>query len=386
MRILLLADIHIGSIKDTVYMYNVLSDIIDNEIAYKKTDLVVILGDYFDKLFKVNEDYVSLAINVMSHLIRTCSKTKTKIRIIYGTESHEMNQYKLFNYHITSSSVDLKIFDTVTEEETLPGKKILYIPEEYMYDKHKHYKKYLYSENQYDYIFGHGVIVDGMPKNISFDAASKSNEKQVPRFKSGEFNDISKVTVFGHYHCYTDMGNNVYYLGSLFRNSFGEEIDKGYGVIEDDKFSFIKNDKAYVYKSYKFDPSSDIYSGSDNILKEIEKIKNENEDLFNGNKTGKIRIIFNTPSGIDPSFRENLKGVLFNDKIISPLIKDPVDEIVSEIDDGLDHEWDFIIDPSLPLLDKIHQFMVKQYDTDMSIDTLSNYLNGVFKMDRKVEP
>lgn len=386
MRILLMADIHIGSIKDINYAYDTLTDIIDEEINFKKTDLVVILGDYFDRLFKVNEEYVSLAINVMSYLIRSCSKTKTKIRVIYGTESHEMNQYKLFNYHITSSSVDLKIFDTVTEEETIPGTNILYIPEEYMYDKKKHYKKYLYSDKKYDYIFGHGVIVDGMPKNISFDTASKSDEKQVPRFKSGEFSDISKVTVFGHYHCYTNMGNDVYYLGSLFRNAFGEEIDKGYGVIEDDKFSFIKNEKAYIYKTYKFDSSSDIYNSADNILREIDIIKKENENLFNGEKEGKIRIVFNAPDNLDPSFRENLKGVIFNDKLISTLIKEPVDEILSEISKETDNEWDFIIDPSLPLVDKIHQFMVKQYDTDMTIETLSNYLNGVFKMDKTVEP
>lgn len=376
-RILLLADIHIGSIKDVAYMYNVLTNIIDEEIAFKKTDLVVILGDYFDRLFKVNEEYVSCAINVMSHLIRICAKTKTKIRIVYGTESHEMNQYRLFNYHITSSDIDMKIFDTVTEEETIDGSKMLYIPEEYINDKHDHYKKYLYSGKTYDYIFGHGVIVDGMPRTISFDTASKSNEKQVPRFKSGEFSDIAVLTVFGHYHCYTNICDNVYYLGSLFRDSFGEEIPKGYGVIEDGKFAFIENDKAYVYKTYEFDTSSNVYGSSDDILREIDKIKKENAEIFSGERQGKIRIVFNTPSNVDPSFRENLKGVLFNDKYIAPLIKESNEDLIEEVKDDIDPELDFIIDSSLPIIDKIHRFMECHNGYHMSMEKLTKYLAGI---------
>ena len=140
MRILLMADIHIGSIKDIKYFYNTMKDIIDREIMFKKTDVVVILGDYFDRLFKNNEDFTALAINIMSYLVIACTRNNTKIRIIYGTESHEMNQYRLFNFHLISKNVDMKIFETVTEEE-IDGKKILYVPEEYIDDKSKHYKK-----------------------------------------------------------------------------------------------------------------------------------------------------------------------------------------------------------------------------------------------------
>ena len=82
MRFLLFADIHIGSIKDTNYVYTVLTNIIDKELIFNHTDAVFILGDYFDRLFKVNEEYVSLAINVMSYLRRACARSKTKIRII----------------------------------------------------------------------------------------------------------------------------------------------------------------------------------------------------------------------------------------------------------------------------------------------------------------
>lgn len=377
MRILLFADIHIGSIKDTTYVYNVITDIIEKEIVFKKTDMVVILGDYFHRLFKVNEEYVSCAINTMSYLIRACQRSNTKIRIVYGTESHEMNQYKLFNYHFTSSKLDIKLFDTVYEEE-VNGTRILYLPEEYINNKHKFYKNTIYSGKTYDYIFGHGIIEDGMPSIISI-GGPKSDEKQVPRFKSGEFSEISKVTVFGHFHTHVKMKDNVYYLGSLFRDSFGEEEPKGYGIIEDDKFTFIENTEAYIFKTYEFNDQSNIYENSEDIIKEIDNIKKENENIFNGDKHGKIRIIFKTPENVNPSFKENLKTILFNDKYISPLIKETSTELLADAKDEVADEYDFILDASMAITDKIYKYISNKYDNPMSLEELTAYINESYK-------
>ena len=376
MRLLLFADMHIGSIKDTVYYYNVVTDIIEKEVMFKKTDAVIILGDYFDRLFKANEEYVSLAINIMSYLVRACSKNKTKIRIIYGTESHEMNQYRLFNYHLSSKKIDMKIFTTCTEEELFPNVHILYVPEEYISDKHEFYKDTLYKK-KYDYIFLHGNIVEGLPPNMAFlTSTAKSAEKQVPRFNSGELSNACKLCVGGHIHTYTKIKENVYYLGSLFRNSFGEEKAKGYGIIEDDKLIFIENKEAYTYKTYEFNEDSSIYESSDNILKEIDKIKEENKEIFNGEKVGKIRIIFNTPSNIDTSFRDNLKDILFNDKIISPLIKETNKELIEEAKADVDDEYEFVLDNSIKLTEKIHMFISKTYDDPIPLKELVNYINN----------
>lgn len=377
MRILTIADLHIGSIKEIAYVYNIVTDIIEKEIIFNKTDLVVFLGDYFDKLFKVNEEYVSLAINIMSYLVNACQKSKTKIRMIYGTESHEMNQYKLFNYHLTSSNVDMKIYDTVTEE-CIDGKNILFIPEEYINNKYKHYAKYF--TKKYDFVFGHGIIEDGMPSIVSYsNENNKNNEKQVPRFKSGELSNISDICVFGHYHTYTDMHNNVYYLGSLFRNSFGEEEAKGYGIIEeiDDEYQlrFVENTDAYVYKTINFNIDDKIYKDANSIMNEIQKIKDEYPDVFNGNKIGKIRLVFNDISKIDDNFKENLKTILFNDKHIASMFKDiPTNNVINELDDD-DDEWSFILDNSLAIEDKIFQYINKVYDNPMDMETLMKYIS-----------
>lgn len=408
MRILLFADMHVGSIKDTKYYYDTMTDIIDKEIMFDKTDILVILGDYFDKLFKTNEDYVSLAIDIMSYIVRACKRCNTKIRIIYGTESHEMNQYSLFNYHRTSSSIDMKIFETVTEE-VIDGKHILYIPEEYIDNKEKHYKKYLYSGKHYDFIFGHGVIEDGMPTAVSYSADNKANnEKQVPRFKSGELANVSDICVFGHYHCFTDMHNSVYYLGSLFRDKFGEEQPKCYAIItetndvdnnintiidsknstnidkkimhigtsSDSKYTitFIENTQAYSYITFEFSAISEIYKSEDNLIAEIKKIKEENKEIFDGTKKGKIRLKFQTPDNLSSSFKETLRSILFDEKFITSTIKETPTELISEIEEDIDDELDFVIELSLPIIDKIHRFMGIQKSDPMPMSKLKKYL------------
>jgi len=356
MRLLLLADLHIGSIKDTDYYYRNMNKIISDEIIMTHTDAVILLGDYFDRLFKVNEEYVSLAINVMSALIRACKRQKTKIRIIYGTESHEMNQYRLFNYHFTSSHVDVKLFTTVAEEELFPGVNVLYIPEEYIDDKYEFYKNTLYSGKKYDYIFGHGIIEEGMGIGAKVKSASDKMEKQVPRFKAGELAEAGKLNVWGHYHRHVDLDGNVHYVGSLFRKSFGEEEAKGYAVIEDGEWKFIPNENAYIYKTYEFDETSDVFSSPDKLMKTINEIKEQNEGIFSGDTVGKIRVVFHAPEGTDQAFFEALKTVTTSDNLITPLVKE-VEHTVIEEDNSVSDEFSFVLDNNMSIPDKIHSFL-----------------------------
>lgn len=373
MRIILIADLHIGSIKDIEYVYRTITDIFDKELIFNKCDMVIFLGDYFHKLLKANEDHVSLAINIMSYLVRLCRKTKTKIRLIYGTESHEANQYRLFNFHLTSQSIDIKVIETVTEED-INGSKILYVPEEYIESKEKHYGETIFAEKQYDYVFGHGVVVEGFPSNALLGGNNTGNEKKVPRFKVGELTRIGKLNVWGHFHCHVDMGHNCYYLGSLFRDSFGEEESKGYGIIEDGNFMFIENLEAYVYRSYTYPEDSDVYSSVDKIADEIQRIKDDNSGIFTGTNEGKIRMVFQLPSNIDGSFKEQLQSLLFNEKGIASLLKEVAvdhDEIVATIE----AEYDFILDPSLALPDKIHRYINKTYpESGLSLDEIKKFI------------
>ncbi len=384
MRILIFADIHIGSIKDTTYVYNVITDIIEKEIIFKKTDVVVIAGDYFHKILKGNDEYITCAINVMTYLVRACAREKTKIRIVYGTESHEMNQYRILNPHTMLVDIDMKVIHTVTEE-IIGDKSFLFIPEEYIEDKHDFYKEYLYSGKHYDYIFGHGVILEGMPM-INPISSDKNKEKHVASFKSGELASASDICIFGHFHCHTDMGDNVYYLGSLFRDSFGEEEPKGYGIIEDKKFTFIENKDAYVFKTYDLGEMSNSiqYFNKEELIKTVNQIKEENKEIFSGDKTGKIRIKITLPENVETEVKEILHDILFSEKNVSLLMKESssalVDEVAEELlDDENNSDLLFILDNSLPIADKIHRYINKQYDETISIETIEKYIKNAIK-------
>lgn len=378
MRILLMGDIHIGAIKDTNYVYNVMTEIIDKEVIFNKIDMIVIMGDYFDRLFRANEEYVGLAINVMTYIVNSIRKRSVSLRLIEGTFSHDANQYKLFNYFFNDNNLDIKLIKTVTEEE-INGKKILYIPEEYVMDKNEFYREYLYSGKKYDYIFGHGNIIEGLPKMAQINNnASVNKEKQVPRFKSGELGSICKICCFSHVHIRQSF-DNVHYIGSLFRTSFGEEGPKGYAVIEDDKLSLIENERAYIYKTYTFDEKHDIFKNNDNIIKEINKIKKENIKIFNNEIFGKIRLKLKLPNDVYSSFKDDLLLIINADKHISILMEESytLEEDIKEDDNN---EFDFILDKNIQIHEKIHSFIQKQYDYDLPINIIEKYITEPLKI------
>jgi len=381
-RILLFSDLHIGSIKEITHVYDTLTRILDTELVYRKSDAIIILGDFFHKLLRVNEEHTTLAINIMSYLVRLCKKNKTKIRLLYGTESHEASSYTLFNYHLTDPDLDMKLVTTVSVEELFPKVNILYVPEEYVESKEEHYRKYL--DKKYTYIFGHGIISEGMPM-IGLENTSVQ-ERKLPRFKVGELSQASTLTVFGHYHKFTELPGNVYYLGSLFRDSFGEEEPKGYGIVEGNKLTFIENPDAYIYKTYEYPADSDIYTSTANLLAEINKIKMENEEIFTENRYGKIRVIFNLPADINSSFSENLRLLLMKEKNIRYIYKE-ASSIPEDLSAEIQVEYDFILDDSLSVWEKICRYIDKNFpgsDLDLAeIIKLTNERLEIYRNEGK---
>ena len=368
MRILVLSDVHIGAIKDTAYVYNTITDIFDKELKFNKTDAVIFTGDFFHRLLKTNEEFTSLAINIVSYLVKLSKDIK--IRFIYGTESHECGSYRLFNYHLNNDHVDLKVITTVTEEELFPNINVLYIPEEYVDSKEDHYKEYF--DKRYDYIFGHGVIIEGMPM-VKYGEV-KTSERKVPSFRSEELSKICTLCLFGHYHVHTKVCDNVYYVGSLFRQSFGEEEAKGYCVIENNKVIFVENEAAYLYKTYTYEKDSSIYENTDKLIEEIKRIKEENDKLFNNEEEGKLRLVFSLPEDIDDSYKEAIRTLLFNDKKISPLIKE-TSEVISSVQDEVSEEYDFILDNSMKVEEKVHRYITKTYETNLSLNEIKKYIH-----------
>ena len=365
MRVLLLADLHIGRGDSTEQCTTILSI-----LKKEKVDLIVILGDFFDRLLKFSSEGARCANRVMHELART-SKDGVPVRILYGTESHEMNQYNAFRHY--EKDYDIRFINHVEEEE-INGKKIMYLPEEYITDQLDYYKDTLYSDKHYDYIFGHGVIIEGMPMT-TIAGRKNGSDHRAPHFKTADLAQKSDLAVFGHYHTYTDLGNNVYYLGSLFRNSFGEEEAKGYGIADEDKLTFIENEKAHVYKTYTFDDTSDVYESPDSLVKALERIKSENEGVFTGASKGQVRMIFELPESTDTAFKEAVHDIINGEKKIKVVLRESIPK-VDEIKEEIDTKWGYLMDNEISIPSKISRYIKETKNIDIPPKEVEEYING----------
>lgn len=385
MKIVLLADIHIGAIKDSAYVYNVIQEIIEKEIGSSRCDALIILGDYFDRLFKANEQDTALAINIMSYIVRRCKSQHTKIRIVYGTEGHEMGQYKLFNYHLTSRGTDMKVIETATEEELFPGVNVLYLPEEYIQSKGEFYKDTLYSGKQYDYIFGHGMIVEGVPESMTYGSRNEK-VKHVPWFSVRDFESSGAQVFFGHYHQHVDINDHVHYIGSLFRYKFGEESPKGYGVIEDGNWEFIENKRAYKYYTVTFEENDPVYTSAENLISAIQEVEKKYHDILNGLELGKIRLVFNMPSNAFPEFKDTIRSILLNRNNVVYLVKDigflEECETETEKDEEKQELMSYLLEPKLDVSSKINLFLKEFVGGDISLskDDIVRYITDPLEL------
>ena len=172
---IVVADLHVGAM-DLNRFHDEFTGILISEIQkMKKLDFLIIAGDYFDHKFYLNDRESTMAYYMLNELIDACKEKNTEIRIVYGTESHECNQYDILS--LLKIYDKIRVIKQVTEEELLPGLNVLYLPEEHILDKSEYYKEYFENDKKYDYIFGHGVIREVM-KDIAVHIDTSSNTKR----------------------------------------------------------------------------------------------------------------------------------------------------------------------------------------------------------------
>lgn len=295
---MVLADLHIGALplEQTYKEINYLKDTIKDS----SFDFIIIAGDYFDKKIYSGDEYIVIANDLFLYLLEHCNK----LRAITGTSSHDNKQYSIFRMYernqddiIGSEDIDYRLIETVSEEELFPGLQVLYIPEEYVYDKEEYYKEYFVKKKYYDYVFGHGVIAEGMANAVRNQKKSKEHRRKAPIFKTVEFEYICKgQTYFGHYHTHTNLHDTVFYVGSWCRDKFGEEEPKGFYKIfaEEGKYTneFMPNTVTEQYTTISFGYNHKIFKEDTDLVKEFKEIQKKRESLG----IEHMRLLFNIPN------------------------------------------------------------------------------------------
>lgn len=365
-------DLHIGAmpIEQLKKEFKIIED------YYLKTDidLSVIGGDFFDHKLYANSEYISFAMYAMNFILSHSKIT----RVVYGTRSHEWDQYTIFTELATKMNYDYKVIKFISEEEIM-GMKILYVPEEYVYNKGEYYSEFLNKENEYDYVFGHGVISEVMDKAVKH-SDTKSDRLKVPVFTAGELDRICKGKVyFGHYHIYTNINDKIYYGGSYSRYEFGQEKEKGFisftynGKKYED--NFIINTEALNYITVGFGIGDNILYDENKFYKRIQTLKENKNKYYD-----RLRIMVNIPDDhnnpeyiiqtLQESFKnnDNIKVVIVNskDKKIRENTKEKIKEYMEK--------YSFIFDKNLTKEDITSRYLLEHDNYEISKEDVKMYI------------
>lgn len=377
-----ISDIHFGASSPT-RLFDELKFFLNYIKDLQSLDLIVIDGDYFHAKSYAQTDSIKLAIYFMDLLIEVAKSKHAKIRIVYGTESHDAMQYGVFLPHEINPDIDFKIIYKVMEEEIFENVYVLYLPEEYILDKKEYYSEFLNNKNKYDFIFGHGVIKEGM-RMIHSNKKEEVKRLKPATFTVSDFEYCCKGKVyFGHYHVFTNIDDFCYYVGSFTRWIHGEEDPKGFIIdIMDSKgkheTKFMENAEAPIYQSFIFGYGDDIFKDEESTLNHLKTLEN----IANDDTIDKVRFVFNIPQTYENPefFIKCVKDKFSSIKKVSLLFTNGYIETKKskneEVLDDIVHKYDYILDKSLKMENILHEFIKDKYEKTIDVEDLKRYLYG----------
>lgn len=310
---------------------------------------IFVAGDCFDHKLSVEELEFASAF-LVNLACNGCGKDGKHVPIyfVHGTFSHDYGQYEIFLPMLDKIN-GVKVFyaDKASDVTLNNGVHVLFLPQEY--------RGVDYSEwfnQKYDLIVGHGPVCSenfNPCKSISYEITHSAEL----------LGKISKLCVFGHFHGYTDFGDNVFYTGPWLRWKFGEDIDRVFFICNDNfEVETFPNDIALKYETFE------VYSPDE--LRKMVSQEVDNPRRF---------IIHCKPSELQEYHAimnaykkdQNLKY-----KIMS------IDEDVDDVDDEMpeEHEGRAKVEPIPGLIEYIKDVYkedvtpeIKDYETKINKDT-----------------
>lgn len=234
-------DIHIGAKFTNESLFQSLNLFLKLIREHKEEcKCIFVCGDLFEHKLSVEE--ATVAADFLASLVcNNCGrngKIHVPVHFIHGTCSHDRDQYEIFMPLISKLPNADVFYANEATSIVFNGIKILYLPQEY---GDKSYDELF--KSKYDIIVGHGPI--------SSTTKAPCPTKDYDILHSAELlGDISKICVFGHYHGYTDFGNNVYYGGPWLRWKYGEDEPRQFVFCTDDyKLEIHPNPYAVEYRT-----------------------------------------------------------------------------------------------------------------------------------------
>lgn len=213
-----IADLHLGVKLNKVDFLSSLDKFLGLIKDYEEDcDCIMVVGDLFDHKLTIEESKFA-AMFLVNLVYNNCGRhgmQHVPVHFIHGTYTHDNEQYEIF-LPMLEKLPNVEVFYTkdTCVKKLRNGMKVLYLPQ--LYGDVDYTKAF---NDTYDLIVGHGPI--------SSDTTIPCKATQYEILHSAEkLGSISKLCVFGHYHGYTDFGNNVYYAGPWLRWKYGEDEER----------------------------------------------------------------------------------------------------------------------------------------------------------------
>lgn len=352
LNVTVIADIHIGK-KDDKRLWKELQEVFIPTIN-DDLDLLVISGDLFDRVIKLNEAASNYVFKFIDQLVILSKIHNFKIRIVKGTKSHDFNQ--LNNFQAYEVDDNFGIANEVCEEELFEGVNVLYIPEEYVENPEEYYKEYF--NHKYDLIFFHGMMdFVGCSAHLS----EGKNSKTAPTFKSSQIAELAYGPIVGgHIHTGDTYKNKIFYTGSFSRFNFGEPEKKGFvnytydTVTKEYEVKHIENTLAPEYVTVKL---QDL-DGS--LEEKLDKIKTLREGYEN------VRIDI---SEQDKKGNENLVEAIKNLTDENVKLK-----VSNSFEESYDSRFDFVLKRTYSLDETIKRFISITKGKDLSSEVIKKII------------
>ncbi len=367
-----ICDIHFGAMDAKTLYKELKSEFIDKIERMPILDLIVIGGDTYHSKVSYNSSHVKTSLKFVTEVCEVAKKKDCAVRVLKGTLSHDNDQ--LDNLKMFSEICNFKIIN-VLSDEIYRGHHILYIPEEYVDDVKEYHEQELLNQ-EYDLIFGHGMI-----KEASFVAHKQESGitmRKAVILNTDQLLDICKgVILFGHIHIAGIYKKRFYYTGSFSRWCFGEEDDKGFNIVyynrkcpHKTKVEFMVNNKARIFDTVTLDINNpDIQTVCTTIL-----------GCINMTKFDKKRIIVNIGDEVEsPAMMASVISETYNNYnnvkiVINSLAKEIARRDNDEKVERLLSEYGFIFDKSLSKEQEIYMYINKKYNRDIPIERIKMYL------------
>ena len=360
-----IADLHFGAF-DPSDQFRILYENFYLKIANLKYDIISINGDIFDHKFMANSDAIMYALKLVDILVNDAASKQASVVILYGTESHDAGQLKLFYQYLERTDVDVHIVENI-QFLYLHGKKILAIPEKYGLPEEV-YNSFLFEQGLYDGVYMHGTY-----KGSVYGANKPTlNSPHAPVFTMNHFMYCRGPIISGHVHVPGCYDSHMYYCGSPLRYRFGEEQDKGFIILNHN----VTTGQYYVHfepiVSYRYDTvNMDEFINKDPkyIIEKINDLQSNGVNFIRAEFTVPNEELFNI---LDTYYRTNNSvSISKPDTRTEEIVKAQVEQ------SNKYNDYQYIFDKKLSseqiLTRYINQKKGYQYIT---IEDLRNVING----------